>query len=134
MRYKLFILLILSTFNAWTTTHHPQAFLNEISGEPDEGMKIVQHYCATCHAAKPMIQLGAPKIGDNNDWRPRIKLGLEHLVKHAEEGFNAMPARGGCFECSDEQFFLAILAMLPESERSALLLELKQKSDQKQSK
>jgi len=36
------------------------------------------------------------------------------LLEHTSEGFGAMPARGGCFECTDEQLELAILAMLPK--------------------
>ena len=39
---------------------------------------------------------------------------IDGLFKHTDEGFNAMPARGGCFECSDRQLKLAIAAMLPQ--------------------
>ena len=34
-----------------------------------------------------------------------------------------MPARGGCFECSDKQLYLAILAMLPETLKKSLLVK-----------
>jgi cytochrome c5 len=93
-------------------SHHPQEFLKSIKGTKDEGNQIVQHFCASCHAAKPMIELGAPTIGQECEWQPRIKQGIHTLFKHTAEGLNAMPARGGCFECSDEQLMLAILAML----------------------
>ena len=101
--------------NAWAASHHPQAFLKSIAGSPNEGEQIVQHYCAMCHAEKPLIQLGAPRIGQVSDWSPRIKGGIDRLFKHVDEGLNAMPARGGCFECSDKQLMLAINAMLPEA-------------------
>lgn len=97
----------------WTASHHPQDFLEKIEGSKTEGKQIVQHYCAMCHASKPMIQLGAPTIGENEMWKARVKQGIGVLLKHTEEGVNAMPARGGCFECSDKQLLLAIMAMLP---------------------
>ncbi len=94
-------------------SHHPQEFLKEIAGLKTEGKQIVQHYCAMCHDKNPMIQLGAPTSGQKEAWEPRIKQGLDALLKHTDEGLNAMPARGGCFECSDKQLLLAIKAMLP---------------------
>ena len=38
---------------------------------------------------------GAPKFGDTGAWGPRLKQGFDTLVKHAVEGFKAMPAKGG---------------------------------------
>lgn len=99
---------------SWSASHHPQDFLKSIAGSKNEGSLIVEHYCAMCHAQKPMIQLGAPAIGDTVAWEPRIKIGIDRLLKNTNEGLNAMPARGGCFECSDEQLYIAILAMLPD--------------------
>ncbi len=48
--------------------------------------------CGTCHAAGIA---GAPRTGDVAAWAPRIKQGFDVLVKHAVEGFKAMPAKGG---------------------------------------
>ena len=48
--------------------------------------------CSACHAAGAA---GAPKTGDAATWAPRIKQGYETLLKHAVEGFNGMPAKGG---------------------------------------
>jgi cytochrome c5 len=100
---------------SYAESHHPQAFLQSVKGTKDEGMKIVNHFCINCHARKPLINLGAPRIHEESDWLPRVKQGINQLLQHTEEGFNAMPARGGCFECSDEQLGLAILALLPDS-------------------
>lgn len=112
---ELFIfILFCNVTTVWASSHHPQDFLKSISGSPNEGEQIVQRYCANCHAPKPMIQLGAPRIGEKADWGPRIKQGIDTLFTHTDEGINAMPARGGCFECSDKQLMLAITAMLPE--------------------
>lgn len=105
----------LVTANAWSASHHPQEFLKGIVGSENEGEQIVQHYCANCHALKPIIQIGAPRIGISADWAPRIKQGMDALFKNTDEGLNAMPPRGGCFECSDKQLLLAIKAMLPDA-------------------
>lgn len=119
-----FIVICFLSFNfAQAASHHPQEFLQSIKGTKDEGAQIVQHFCASCHAEKPLIPLGAPRIGNEKDWTPRIKIGIRSLFKHTEEGFNAMPARGGCFECSDEQLVLALLAMLPEPLKKEILSE-----------
>jgi cytochrome c5 len=38
---------------------------------------------------------GAPKTGDAGGWAPRLRQGFDTLVKHAVEGFKAMPPKGG---------------------------------------
>jgi len=48
--------------------------------------------CSACHAAG---LAGAPRTGDTAAWAPRIKGGFDLLVKHAIEGFKAMPPKGG---------------------------------------
>lgn len=117
---SMFIAIGFFVTTSWAASHHPQNFLKKIAGSKTEGEQVVQHYCAMCHAEKPMIQLGAPAMGQNAAWEPRIKQGIDSLLKHTDEGLNAMPARGGCFECSDKQLLLAILAMLPVDLRSKM--------------
>lgn len=95
-------------------SHNPQQILDSIRGQADEGQQIVQLFCSNCHAEKALIELGAPKPGQSGEWKSRMKQGLETLFQHTAEGFGAMPARGGCFECTDEQLRLAIIAMLPD--------------------
>ncbi|MDW3125150.1 cytochrome c5 family protein, partial [Vibrio sp. 1974] len=43
---------------------------------------------------------------------PRIEQGKDVLVKHALEGFNAMPAKGTCMDCSDDEIIAAIDHMI----------------------
>lgn len=98
----------------WSASHHPTDFLDGIASSSQQGEEIVAHYCLTCHAEQPMIDMGAPRIGIEKDWGIRLKQGLERLWQHTDEGYHAMPARGGCFECSDEQLKLAIHALVPQ--------------------
>jgi len=109
-----YIILLTGNMPVNANSHHPQEFLQSISGTKNEGEQIYNHFCVNCHANKPLISLGAPRIGVKSDWQLRLKQGMEVLFKHTDEGMNAMPARGGCFECTDKQLMLAILFMLPK--------------------
>ena len=55
--------------------------------------------CAACHASGAA---GAPKLGDKAAWSARIAQGNDKLLEHALKGFNTMPAKGGCSDCSDD--------------------------------
>jgi cytochrome c5 len=57
--------------------------------------------CTFCHGTGAA---GAPKTGDKAAWEPRMKQGMDIMVKHAREGINAMPPKGMCNDCSDEDF------------------------------
>jgi cytochrome c5 len=94
-------------------SHRPHDFLESIKGSQDEGAQIYSHFCSNCHAQKPLIALGAPRFREENDWTGRLKQDIKVLFLHTEEGMNAMPPRGGCFECSDDQLILAIIEMVP---------------------
>lgn len=56
------------------------------------GEAVYTAACSACHAAGIA---GAPRTGDTVAWAPRIKQGFDLLVKHAVEGFKAMPPKGG---------------------------------------
>ena len=55
--------------------------------------------CSSCHAAGV---LNAPVPGKADQWESRIAKGTDTLYQHAISGFNAMPPKGGCMDCSDE--------------------------------
>lgn len=61
--------------------------------------------CATCHATGAA---GAPKFGDTAAWAPRIEKGIEVLYTSAISGFQGMPAKGLCFDCSDDEIKAAV--------------------------
>ncbi len=109
--------LSFNLFPVYAETHKPQEFLQKISGSKNEGEQIYTHFCANCHAEKPVIPIGAPKIRNTKDWQWRLQQGMSILFEHTDEGLNAMPPRGGCFECSDKQLMLAIIFMLPEQDK-----------------
>lgn len=60
--------------------------------------QIYSTKCQACHASGMM---GAPLPGAPV-WQTRIEeIGLDQIVAHAINGFNSMPAKGMCMECSD---------------------------------
>lgn len=62
---------------------------------------VFNHACGMCHNGQ-LPQ--APKKGDSAAWAPRLAQGSDTLVKHVSEGFNAMPPRGLCMDCSAEDY------------------------------
>ncbi|RUO34114.1 c-type cytochrome [Aliidiomarina soli] len=79
------------------------------SSEPRSGEQVYNQACAACHAGGV---LGAPKKGDAGDWEERIAKGMDVLLDHSINGFNAMPPRGGCGACSDDEIEAAVEHMI----------------------
>ena len=65
--------------------------------------------CATCHQTG---EGGAPRIGDRSAWIPRIKQGLDSVVRSAINGHGGMPARGGQADLTDAELRSAIVYMM----------------------
>ncbi|HSC82257.1 MAG TPA: c-type cytochrome [Pseudomonas sp.] len=74
---------------------------------PDD---IIAGHCGACHTAGV---LGAPKIGDSADWKKRASEqgGLDGLLAKAISGVNAMPPKGTCADCSDDELKATIKKM-----------------------
>ncbi|BBN83084.1 cytochrome c [Pseudoalteromonas sp. A25] len=70
---------------------------------PRSGEQVYQASCFACHGTGA---LGAPKTTE--DWAARLSKGNDVLLDHAINGFNAMPPRGTCMDCSDDEIAAAI--------------------------
>ncbi|MAH00422.1 c-type cytochrome [Halopseudomonas aestusnigri] len=75
---------------------------------PRSGADVVGKFCSACHSAGV---LGAPKIGDTAAWTARHGGDLDMLLANAVAGLNAMPPKGTCGDCSDEELMAAIKEM-----------------------
>jgi cytochrome c5 len=73
-----------------------------------DSKQIIAANCAMCHEGGLM---GAPKIGSEEQWAPRIAQGKDTLVSHAINGIRTMPARGGNAKLSDEEVAAAVIDM-----------------------
>ncbi len=63
---------------------------------------LYERSCKTCHSA---INTNAPLTGHAQAWRTRIAAkGEAALLASVQNGLNAMPAKGLCPDCTDEQF------------------------------
>ncbi len=73
------------------------------------GEQIVRERCATCHQTG---EGGAPRIGERSAWIPRLKQGLDIVVRSAINGHGGMPARGGQADLTDAELRSAIVYMM----------------------
>lgn len=75
------------------------------AGEARSGVDVYDSKCATCHTTGAA---GAPKTGDVAGWASRLEKGMAVLHENAIKGFNGMPAKGLCFDCSDAEIIAAV--------------------------
>jgi cytochrome c5 len=66
-----------------------------------EAQTLYNQSCIACHASGAA---GAPKKGDSAAWAPRLAQGSDILLKHTKQGINAMPPKGMCMDCTDDEF------------------------------
>ncbi|HSP58270.1 MAG TPA: c-type cytochrome [Halomonas sp.] len=78
------------------------------SGSVD-GESIYGNVCAACHESGAA---GAPVRGEEDAWSERVEKGFATLLDHSINGFNAMPARGGNSDLSDEEVEAATAYLL----------------------
>lgn len=72
-------------------------------------------YAATCSACHDSGLAGAPKTGDKGAWAQRLAQGYDTVVKHALEGLNAMPAKGGNPDLDNIEVARAVVFMTNQS-------------------
>ncbi len=77
------------------------------------GEAVFKQTCKVCHASGIN---GAPIVGNNKMWQPRLDQGVESLVEHATEGYGLMPAKGGNADLSKEQIRQAVSYFLARLE------------------
>ena len=83
------------------------------SAGPRSGEDIYKKSCFACHATGAA---GAPKLGDAAAWADRIAQGMAVLNEHAWNGFKTMPAKGNCFDCTEEEMQAAVKYIVDSSQ------------------
>ncbi len=89
----------------------PPSAAPAVAQEQDPGAATYQQVCSACHGTGAA---GAPKLGDQAAWAPRAERGIDALLATAVQGKGAMPPRGTCATCSDEDLRAVIQYMLAE--------------------
>jgi cytochrome c5 len=74
---------------------------NTSVGGSKDPEQVYQTFCIACHGTGANE---SPVMGNIEAWEPRIAKGIDVLYDNAITGFNnnAMPARGLCMDCSDD--------------------------------
>lgn len=57
--------------------------------------------CVSCHAQGIA---GAPKAFDPAAWKPLLAKGMGALLTSVNNGINAMPPKGMCYDCTERDF------------------------------
>ena len=71
-------------------------------------------YQMTCFACHSTGAAGAPVTGDSEAWAERMDKGMEAVMANAINGINAMPAKGMCMDCSDDDLVRLVEYMLDQ--------------------
>lgn len=77
-----------------------------------DGEAVYNKACKVCHAAGVA---GAPKLGDSAAWAPRVAKGEEALFSSVKNGLNAMPPKGACMSCSEDDLKSALQYILSQA-------------------
>lgn len=83
-----------------------------------DGFNAEQKYMASCFACHSTGAAGAPKVGDGMaaEWEPRLEKGMDQVVANAINGINTMPAKGLCFDCTDDDLRAIVEYMVASSQ------------------
>lgn len=77
-----------------------------------DGKKLYDSVCFACHAQSVA---GSPKLGDKAAWAPRIRTGVDAMVKSVVGGKGAMPPKAGNAALSEAEIRVAVEFMVLQS-------------------
>ena len=79
-----------------------------------DGEAVYSRACFACHMSGAA---NSPKLGDKAAWAPRIAKGMDALYLSAVNGVagTAMPPRGTCAACSDDELKAAVDFMVSKA-------------------
>ena len=70
-----------------------------------------QMSCFACHGTGAA---GAPLLGDSDAWTERMEKGMDAVMVNVINGVNAMPPKGLCMTCSDDNLRTLVNYMISE--------------------
>jgi len=73
--------------------------------DADDGFDLQASYRMFCFACHSTGLSGAPLPGDAEAWAPRMEKGREEIIAIMNRGLNAMPPKGLCMTCTDDQLW-----------------------------
>ena len=85
----------------------------EAVAEARDPADIYQRFCVACHSTGVG---GAPILGDVPQWEETLAKGIEQVYTNSIDGIGAMPPRGTCMDCSDEEIRDTVDYMIEQSQ------------------
>ncbi|NNC54445.1 MAG: cytochrome c5 family protein [Pseudomonadales bacterium] len=76
---------------------------------PRSAEEVYNLGCMACHTSGAA---GAPKFRIKSDWTARLAAGMDTVYANAINGKGAMPAKGLCGDCSDDEIKAAVDYMI----------------------
>lgn len=74
----------------------------EVVEETVAAFDVEATYQTSCFACHGTGAAGAPILGDADAWTERMAKGVDTVMANVINGINAMPAKGMCMTCSDD--------------------------------
>ena len=81
-----------------------------------DGFNVEQTYMLSCFACHNSGAGGAPLLTAVDDWNARMEKGMEAVMANVVNGVNAMPAKGLCFACTNEDLQAIVEYMYSSSQ------------------
>lgn len=98
---------------ASTQTAEPAA-AEEVAAAPADDFDVEAAYNMSCMACHASGAAGAPMLGDEAAWNERLEKGMDAVMANVMSGVNAMPARGLCMSCSDDNLHALVEYMVAQ--------------------
>ncbi|KEY90745.1 cytochrome c5 [Candidatus Photodesmus katoptron] len=97
--------------NVYIEVKNKLAEQKEVVSKIRDASSIYNTFCIACHASGVS---GAPRFGNVNDWASRIAQGKQIMQDNVIKGLNAMPEKGLCMDCSDDELLQVIEYMIKD--------------------
>ena len=77
--------------------------INEALADEDDDFDAAATYQTSWFACHASGAAGAPLLGDLEAWNSRMGKGMDVVMANVINGINAMPAKGLCMDCTDNE-------------------------------
>jgi len=74
----------------------------------DSGFDAAAKYQQSCFACHGTGAAGAPKLDDKAAWENIMAKGMDAVMVNVMNGINVMPAKGLCFDCSEDELMAIV--------------------------
>lgn len=99
------IWILLQTGSVYRMSRESNPIQEKMAVGKRDGDYIYLLVCSSCHSQNIP---GVPQISIKSDWTERLKKNRKELYSNSINGFNDMPAKGFCDNCTDKEVIRAV--------------------------